>query len=230
MEQIIMFIFNTYSSFVRFLKRKKYRDIQNSAYVVVAAFFLMAALSKLFPAFAQVFVHGFAFIVVSILLLFTLEREYKHIKFITKGKSNTARQILKEFSHLSFIYCLFLFSLIVSCWVFFLRLIICIAFSIEFAANLFSDFLITFVIIAFCFSFLYFCYHIYYNPSSTYFDTIKLRIQQYAAILSSVTFILWCFGLDSYFKLFLSGLALVFSWLQYILSVETQKNGSREKP
>lgn len=222
MKQIITFIFHTYSSIIRFLKRKQFLEMQNSALIIIGTLLVVAILYHFFPLLGTMLVVGFIAVFYSMVALFSPERDAKFIKLITKNTCNTPLELFNQFTHTAFLYGLIVFAEAITFWVFYIYISICIGVGSHFYENLITYSPIVFVISGFCFSFLFFCYHIYYNPLCIDLNTIKLRIQLYAAFLSTITFLLWCFGFDSQFKLFLTGLALVFSWLQYIISLESQ--------
>lgn len=223
MKQVITFVFHIYSSIVRFLKRKQFFDLQNSALIIIGIILAEAILYHFFPQLGTILVTGFVVVFYSMVILFSPERDATFIKLITKNSCSTPLELFSQFTHTAFLYGLVIFAGAITFWIYYIYISICIGAGSPFYLNLIAYSPIVFVIAGFSFSFLFFCYHIYYNPSCINLDTIKLRIQQYAAILSTITFLLWCCGFDSQFKLFLSGLALVFSWLQYIISHESQQ-------
>lgn len=224
MKKTIISLFNFYKKLMSFLTHRHPDGTQNSFIIVIALMLAPGILHKIFPSTPQ-WIDGLCWSLICILLSFFMPISKSDvISFITHKKSNTPKELFKQFSHISFVFFLLLFSCNVVAWLLFIWFFICTIFELNTFLDIFNSKIIisTFIIVAFIVCFFYFCYHIYINPSKIALEKISLTAKLYAAIISTLTFIVGIVTTEHYFRLFLSGLALIFSWIQYIITSESK--------
>lgn len=61
--------------------------------------------------------------------------------------------------------------------------------------------------------------HIYFNKKAG-IEIIQQRIQFYSAIGTTFSFLFLLLGANDYFRIFITGTMLEFTWLQYIITKE----------
>ena len=225
MKKTIVVLFNIYKNIISFLTRKN-RFGEQYSFIIFCILMLISIL--LYEVFKDIplWVVGFPVLIISIMMSFFMPIcDSKIIRFITHKKMNTPKELFHQFSHVSFIFFLIFFTFDLISWLIFIGTFVCMLFNINIKLYFnFNVFAYVFIIIAFIMCVLYFCYHIYINPSTVSLNKIKLSSKLYAAIISTLTFIVGIIGIDNYFKLLLSGLTLAFSWIQYVILSEEKSN------
>lgn len=152
-----------------------------------------------------------------IMFIFQFEVEKKSIKKITKGRCQDIRHLFGEMSHFSFVYGIVVFSLDTIIFV----MGIIYGFGEILGMNVYKVNLFdVLIIIILMFTFLYFSFHIYINPQNYLLNDIQQRIQFYGACGTTLSFLMLLIGEDRYFKILLSGVLLLFAWLQYLITKE----------
>lgn len=146
MKKLIENIFSVYSHIIEFLKKDRLLGIRNAFYIIVSAFVFWVGFANILPQYNNFLFYFFLLVLFSIMFLFSVDSNRIDIKMITKGEFSTAHEFLKEFSHRSFLYCLFVYSTIISSWVFFLKSIVFFALNLNFPSTYYKDFIIIFVV------------------------------------------------------------------------------------
>jgi len=218
MKKFIFTLVKNHSNIVSFLRTRQHFSTPNSGIIVMSFFFAGVILFSLgFQFLGALAVKMAVILLFCFLLLFWLDADSPLIKFKTKKSCTTPRELFKKMTHFSFIYGLLFFSVQI------LYLIECITFLL-FKTLLGIDYLLdvrnSWLFVVFLFSFMYFCYHVYINPDNLSLEHIQQRIDFYAAIGSTIGFIMLIVPEILDFKIFFSGLALVFTWLKHLISSE----------
>lgn len=222
MKQILEKCLSQYKALHTFIKSERWTNTTNGFCIVFYTLVLFSLLCLLFPKRRILWFGCICFVIISIMFILLFEHKSRMLWVLTKKRFKSAAELFTQFTHMSFLYGLFFFSTSISVWVCFIFCVIEL-----FVFNSLSFFVVyhfyeVFIIVAFAFSFLYFCYHLYYNPAGVSTEDLKLRVQHYAAILATTSFLLLCIGFEATFKLFFSGLTIVFYWLQYLFEKQIQ--------
>ncbi len=146
-------------------------------------------------------------------VLMYLNSDTKLVHFISKGKYDRPRQLLKHMTHLSYVY-----GVIISIDI--MSIICLVVFAIEFIFGqkmLRLNIEVMFCIIFFAFSFFYFIFHLYVNPENLEISFIKQRLQLYTALGTTVSFILLIINVDGGVKKFITGILLDYLWINYFI-------------
>ena len=141
----------------------------------------------------------------------------KYISKLTKDECSTPRELFRKLSHISYAYGLFMFSL-ESC-VFVEIFIFLIAEMMGVEPKL-VDIKVLWICCMFVCTFFYFAYHIFFADSKEKTEIVKQRIQLYAAIGTTFSFLMLLFGESGEFKIFVVGTMLEYTWLQYFITKE----------
>ena len=159
MERIILGLLSIYRRSLRFMKYKLC-GVQISAIILIGVFFVAGLLHKLVPNNSACFsiVPLTAF---SLFLLFHMEVEDKGVSFISKKACTTPKELFKQFTHISFLYGASYFSLSTSS----LMVALIASVNTEWVNMVYDYFIYIFIATSFLFSFLFFAYHIYANPT-----------------------------------------------------------------
>ncbi len=218
MKKITFTLVKTYSNIASFLTTRKHFSTPNSGIILMSLILASFIFSSLGFDFLGMLAFRIAFIFLfCYFLLFWLDADCPIIKLKTKKSCTTPREVFKSMTHFSFIYGLFFFSVQI------LILIECIAllmFNTFLGANFLVNFRNSWLFIVFLFSFMYFCYHIYINPNNFSLEEIQQRIDFYAAIGSTIGFVMLIVPEILDFKIFFSELAVVFTWLKHLINAE----------
>lgn len=217
-KKIFLKLVSFYSKTSAFLMHKNRTTLTNIGTILVILLLIFGLVSYLQISVLQSFVAGiFCIILLGTITFRWIDGESKFIAFFTKGAANTPHKLFREMGHFSFLYGLFIFSFQIWYLILTMSLLIFKTFlRFEYLLNLKSSWFT----IMFVFSFLYFAYHIYVNPKQLSYNLIQQRIDFYAAIGTTVGFIMLISVELPDLKIFFSGLALVFVWLKHLISSE----------
>lgn len=161
-----------------------------------------------------------SFVVMALIALFFSEDKW--IRRFTKGKFATPIEVLKNFSNCSyFLYGVFFWIFTCGLWLYSL---LCILLEIIIPITEFT------IVNVMGFTFLWFIYHLYMNNELGSVENrqsvIKLKLQLFTAIASTLSTLFLLFDAWEEFKIMVTMLALVFTWLRYIIDAETHNNSS----
>lgn len=181
------------------------------------AFMLIATLLYYFDFLPEKLLASIAigsFIAMIIIVIFFIEDKW--IRRFTKEKFATPIEVLKNFSNCSYLYGVLFWTFTGEVWLYSL---ICILLEIIIP-------IIEFTIINIMgFTFLWFTYHLYMNNELGNAENrqavIKLKLQLFTAIASTFSALLLLLDSWKEFKIMVTMLALVFTWLRYIIDVES---------
>ncbi len=153
-------------------------------------------------------------IMILILCFFT---EDKWVRKFSRNKYKTPIELLKSFSNGSYVYGVLFWLFTGEIWLYgILSLLVKWLIPI-------TEFTIINVM---TFTFLWFTYHLYMNNELGSEENkqaiIKLKLQLFAAVASTVSALLLVFDLGKAFKIMVTMLALIFTWLRYIIEAEIQ--------
>lgn len=126
----------------------------------------------------------------------------------------TPRALVKEYSHISYFYGLLFFTFETS---FLVGIIIYSIESIIFGKIEWMDYTIIWIIMIFIYTFLYFSYHLYLGMSKDRINIVEQRIKLYTAMGSTISFVMFLWGENHIFKVFIVGTLLEFTWFQYLI-------------
>lgn len=124
---------------------------------------------------------------------------------------------MKKFSHASYLYGLFFFSLETCFWV---EGIIASIFKMIRGTFDIIDYERLWIISMFVYTYLYFAYHIYYPNTEKTLEMVKQRIQFYSALGSTISFLMLLFFENYMLKIFVVGTMMEYTWLQYLITEE----------
>lgn len=160
----------------------------------------------------------FVIVLIYIMLLFaSLFASDKWIRRFTNDKFKSPIESLKNFSNGSYLYGLLFWIGTGQIIVF---AIIYILIEVEISYTVYT------IINIMGFTFLWFTYHIYINgemgSEEFKLSVIKLKLQLFAAIASSVSVFFLIFDAWKELKIMVTCIALVFTWLRYIIDAEMQ--------
>ncbi len=218
MRTIVTKGFEFFNSVYGWLKHKNSWGFQRSAIVLMFSFIVAGMICCYSDDrdVSRIAAYAFVLILFAMSFVFCFDAENKTIKRLSKGKYSTIRELMRNMSHISYIYGL-----------------LCVSFELFF---IFESILIAIRVIAygsatgvalkqalfvslFGFTFVYFLYHIYVSSSSK-LDEIYARIQLYTAIGASMSFVMLILGENKDFKIFVVGTMAEYVWLQFIISKE----------
>lgn len=211
MRKIWIYIIKTWN----WLLKKNKLGIANVASMAFVLLIIFGSLMNCFYEYtflarslAKVAVAG----VIIIIFMGLFESDDKIVKFLSRSKYSTPKELLKRFSHKSYIFGLLYWTICVSC---FLYGIILVFIEIKIDNNIF------FIVNGMIYTFLWFTYHIYVNSEIDSVNernrVIKLRLQLYGAIMSSLSAVFLIIEAYSIFKTMISMLAITYTWLNYLI-------------
>ena len=219
MKKVMTFFWRVFGSFFKwYMKRNRY-DIANGAFYTMSAFMILALINYYLDIIPNALIIKPLYTLFVIMILVMLfERESKTVKVLTKNAWTRPKELLKNFTNVSYIYGMVYWVVHVEIFIYMLILVL---FDIRIP-------LIPYVIgNVMCYSFFWFTYHLYMNDSLGCIEekcaTIKLKLQLYGAIASSIS-IIFLFVDFYHFKIMISMLIVVYTWINYIIEYEVQNN------
>ena len=194
-----------------FLGGKKAGDILLGAFIVIGGIlYSMGDVSKGISSF-----FSGLFIIITYTVIFVLSLNFYWIKppkIIRKNTENPA-QLFDRFSHLAYLYGIFIYSFFASIFIFGIVFAIGLIFSFNWNLNtLFYHF---FFSTAAVFTVFYFMYHVSIKNIST--KVIKARIRLYIAVLTTITAGLFGLALKEIVILLIAYLGIGLAWLSFFV-------------
>ena len=138
------------------------------------------------------------------------------VKFVSRKKYSTIKELMKQMSQISYIFGLFWMSFIIALLCFGMYTGIMLFFLWKISI---SNIPIIFLSVMFAFTMFYFLYHIYLEQT-TKFTEVKLRINLYTTIGTTISVIMLALGQIRICSIFVSGTILEYTWLQYFIDKE----------
>lgn len=220
MKKVVVKIIQTFNKIYNWLKQKDRFDNQRSATILLGGFLALGVAIYYVdnPKVEKVIGFSFMFLFFVIINVFRFDTSDKIISKLTKNVCNTPRELLKRLNHVSYAYGLFWFSLqtcvFIEVFIFLLTGMVCNEpIVILEVTNLWISSM-------FVYTLFYFAYHIYFADSKEKIEIVKQRIQLYAAIGTTISFLMLLFGESREFKIFVVGTMLEYTWLQYFITEE----------
>lgn len=218
MKKTIKNILTNYENVYRFIMHKNSHNTPRSCQALYVGFFIMIFTRLILPKYTLQIVMFNSLLIISGLLIISPHQKMSFIKYLSKKRVDTMSELMKEFTHKSYI-CGF-FWVLTLC-IYLLCLFMCSSYM--FSMNYIELIIISLTPIVafsfFTFSIFYFAYHLYFN-SELGRMAIRIRLQFYSAIMSTMVFSFYIFGESYLLKIFLSGLVIVYTWLNYLISKE----------
>lgn len=219
MKWVVIKIMQTFNKMYGWLKQKDRLGNQRSATILMVAFFAFGVVAYFVknPEVTKVIAYLFVLLLFTMISFFRFDVSDKTIGKLTKDTCSTPRELLKKLSHISYAYGLFWFSL-ETC--FFVEIFIFLITEMINNEPSFVNIMVLWICCMFVYTFFYFAYHIYFADSKEKIEVVKQRIQLYAAIGTTISFLMLLFGENREFKIFVVGTMLEYTWLQYFITKE----------
>lgn len=219
MKKTVVKIMQTFNKIYNWLKQKDRLGNQHSATILMVAFFASGIIIYFCnnPKVIKIICYSFMILLFGMISIFRFDVSDKIISKITRDKCSTPREILKNMSHISYVYGLFWFSL-ESCL--FIEIFLVLFTGLVFDETRVGGVTELWIISMFIYTFFYFAYHIYFANSKDKIEKVKQRLQLYAAVGTTVSFIMLLFGESRELKIFVVGTMLEYTWLQYFITKE----------
>ncbi len=219
MKKIMTRFWNVIIKFTRWYRKREILDMPNGPFWTFIIYMMIAFFVYYFKFLpGEILARIAVVLMISMFLIVAFMAKDKWVKRFTKDKFETPIELLKNFSNGSYLYGLVFW---ISTGELLLYCIIYILFTIQVPLFEFT------IINVMGFTFLWFTYHLYMNnelgSEKNKHSTIKLKLQFFAAIASSFSALLLLFDSWKEFKIMVSMLALVFTWLRYIIDAEKQE-------
>ena len=219
MKWVVVKIIQTFNKMYDWLKQKDRLGNQRSASILMVTFFAfgVVAFFKKNSEVTKVVAYLFVLLLFAMISIFRFDVSDNIISKLTKDACSTPRELLKKLSHISYAYGLFWFSL-ETC--FFVEIFIFLITEMINNKPSVVDIMVLWICCMFVYTFFYFAYHIYFADSKERVEVVKQRIQLYAAIGTTISFLMLLFGESREFKIFIVGTMLEYTWLQYFITKE----------
>lgn len=192
---------------------------QRSATILIGSFLVFGVVNEMCPNSNIVRIMAYLFVILIIVMIgnFIFDPSRKVISKVTKNTCSTPRELLKKFGHISYGYGLFFFSM-ETCYLveMFIFLTTNMINNEPYIVNIIN----LWICCMFVYTFLYFTYHIYFASSKKKIEIIKQTLQLYAALGTTISFLMLLFGESRGFKIFVTGTMLEYTWLQYFITKE----------
>ena len=219
MKKIMTRFWDAIIRFTRWYRKREILDMPNGPFWTFIIYILIAVLVyylKFLPG--EILARIAVALMISMFLIVAFMAKDKWVKRFTKDKFETPMELLKNFSNVSYLYGVVFW---ISTGELLLYCIIYILFTLQVPLFEFT------IINVMGFTFLWFTYHLYMNNElgsvKNKYSIIELKLKLFAAIASSFSAMLLFFESWKELKIMVTMLALVFTWLRYIIDAEKQR-------
>ena len=175
------------------LKEKDRFGNQRSATILMVTLGIALVLAYFFNNLevARVIFLSYVFFAFCMISMVRFDVPDKYISKLTKDECSTPRELFRKLSHISYAYGLFMFSL-ESCV--FVEIFIFLIAEMMGVEPMLVDIKVLWICCMFVYTFFYFAYHIFFADSKEKTEIVKQRIQLYAAIGTTISFLMLLFG------------------------------------
>ena len=219
MEKFIYGIVKNYIKVMDYLMTETKWGFKRAAIPIVIPFLVGFIMSKFNMDIAVKFVLFSMAMFGLLYILMYLDSSTKFVRFISKGKYENTRQLLKNMTHLSYVYGVII-SVDLECIIIFLFYLIETLLEQEIHIPSIE---VLFCIIFLVFSFFYFVFHLYVNPQKLEILYIKQRLQLYTVWGTTASFLLLIINENGSIKIFVTGILLDYLWVNYFITDKENK-------
>lgn len=224
MKKIMIRFWDLVIRFIKWYRKRNVLDMPNGICWTIGIYIVIAILIYFFEFLPKEILTKIVmalFLMMMLIANFLLEDKW--VRRFTKDKYKTPIELLKNFSNGSYLYGVIF-------WFFTGEILIySMIYTLLGIEVPFKEFTIINVM---GFTFLWFTYHLYMNnelgSEEQKQSVIKLKLQLFAAIASTFSALLLLFDSWEMFKVMITMLALVFTWLRYIIDAEIEGRNRSE--